>query len=428
MLRCRNCGAEASDWAARCPRCRASLGGALVIEAPAPTVQPEPVPAGPVQPEPVQPEAVPEPPPADGPPGRRLSRWGAPVAVLLVLGLVARVGVVVFHRNIRPPRRRAPALPAPLGWSASPLARYTLVDASSDRVLVVPLDGRPRHPVPGLPAGTPDAMMAVGPSFVVAVSGTVYSVASAVSGTAQRVGPGDGVFPSVWPDVFGYGAGAKGPTGTSTTSLAVASTSSPVPLSLRLPAGYRPVAHLGSDLLVSGPLSATKPMLRLWSLDPSPGGTFTRTFGLSRYVVGTFSTTVAWLAADGCSDQGECPLHITDVVAGTDRTVAPPPDHQGFLPGGAFGPGGGHIATFVAGTPANHPVAQLAIVDAGAATSSVVAGSDVQVGEPRGFATWTPEGAYVLFCGITGGLRAWNLRDGTVLQTDVPASYDIVAF
>src|SRR3981081_3579709 len=44
MLRCSQCGANASDWAARCPRCRASLEGALAAEQPAPPIAPAPAP------------------------------------------------------------------------------------------------------------------------------------------------------------------------------------------------------------------------------------------------------------------------------------------------------------------------------------------------------------------------------------------------
>jgi hypothetical protein len=416
MLRCSQCGADASDWAARCPRCRASLEGAPAAEQPAPAIEPAPAPA--MKPAPGLDPAV------------QRRRVQPKLVAAGLLGVVI-VGAVVGGRALRAGQGKphaghpgATAPPAVLELHPAGLDKYTLVYAGADRVLVRPYAGS-AHGVRGLPAGTPGPLLAVGPSLVVVVSGTVYSVTSAVSGEAARVGPGDAFFPSVWPDFFGYVQGANAPfPGSVTVSLFQLGAREPF-LASRLPAGYRPEAHLGGAFLVSGPQNASQSQLRLWAPEPSPGGRFLRTFGRVHAVVGTSGTTVAWLAQDGCDDAGECPMYITDTSTGVGQAVAPPPGHHGFEGGGAFSPDGRHIAAFVAGASAG---AALAIVDVGAATASLVTASDIEVGEPRGYATWTPDGAYVLFCGISGTLHAWNVTGGVPVDTHAPASYNVVAF
>ncbi len=425
MLRCGNCGAEASDWAGRCPSRRASLDGAVVVEGPAPT---------------------PETPAGQGWSGLSTQegesfdhatepgRWGDPkklVAAGLVLvvalgALVTALALLGRNANRHAAHPAAAAVsPAPSATYAAGLGSYTLVYAD-DPLRVVPLDGRPKHTVRLLPAGAPGPAMAVGDSLAVPVSGTVYSIASPFSDAVTVVGSGDALFPSVYPGVFGVFQRGNLDTGGS-GRVVLERVGGELAPALTLPPGYRPEAHLGAEFLLSGPENGAQRMLRLWQPGPSPAGTFVGTLGRLHAVVGISDTTVAWIATDPCSDV-ECPLHMTDTSTGADRVVLPPPGHHGFEPGGAFSPGGQRIAAFVAGAFDNHPVAQLAMVDVGAATSRVVAGSDVEVGEPRGFATWTPDGVYALFCGGSGNLRAWALRDGTVVGTGAPGSSNIVAF
>lgn len=254
----------------------------------------------------------------------------------------------------------------------------------------------------------------------------LVEVAAPFSGPVAILGPGAGFFPSVWLDVIGMARGVHGPPGGVVTfSLDQLGGTTPLQSSVPMPPGYGPEAHVGSDFLVSGPVGQASTLLRLWR--PVTG--FGTTFGHVRSVMGISGPTVAWISADGCDASNlERPMHLTDVGTGADHVVTPPLRHYGFLLGGAVGPGGSRIAAFVAGGNSQHPSADLAVVDTGDANSTLVPGSEVEVGEPLGYASWTPDAAYVLFCGVKGTLRAWSPDGGPVLDTRQPASYRVLAY
>jgi hypothetical protein len=45
-----------------------------------------------------------------------------------------------------------------------------------------------------------------------------------------------------------------------------------------------------------------------------------------------------------------------------------------------------------------------------------------------GLSAPSPDGAYLLFCGILGTLRAWSVEAGSTFETGAPASYDLLVY
>ncbi len=187
-------------------------------------------------------------------------------------------------------------------------------------------------------------------------AGWAYFLAAPFTGRPRVLVPADRLFPMLWPGVVGVARNlASGAVGVEFIDL-VGGTGAGTPLG-QLPAGYQPVAQF----LAMG----AGGMLRTWAAGSDHGLQLGPTLGRASSLIGTSGTTVAWLAATGCSPEGECPLHVSDTSAGTrgDRIIAPPPGHRGFLSGGALSPDGQTLAAFVAGPDTRQPEAELAIID-----------------------------------------------------------------
>jgi hypothetical protein len=246
------------------------------------------------------------------------------------------------------------------------------------------------------------------------------------------VGPADHLFPALAAGAVGVwlvGTGAASPRlqiealpGTGADSSAVVS----------FPLGVRPMAELTSGILMWDD-PGRGGALRVWRPGTDGGtGTFTRTLGLASALIGTSGDRVAWLSAAGCTSNGECPLHVTDVATGVDVTVAPPPGFAGYLPGGAFSPVTNQAFAVYVFNPVQHAsAARLVLVSLTAAnttrprwTAVLVPEGDVAltVKGPPLSVVWTPDGNHVIFGGDSGRIHDYQLGQTSSFPTEQAAS------
>lgn len=123
-----------------------------------------------------------------------------------------------------------------------------------------------------------------------------------------------------------------------------------------------------------------------------------------------------------------CSLVLSDGDGGHRRTIAPPVQGNGFYLGGAFSPDGRTLATTVSLHPGvSDPDAGLAIVDVRSAMVRMVSGSRFTVGEPIGYATWSPRGTTVFFPAADRAhpdhMRAYKPAEGTLTDLPFPGTY-----
>jgi hypothetical protein len=153
---------------------------------------------------------------------------------------------------------------------------------------------------------------------------------------------------------------------------------------------------------------------------------------------GATSSTIAWLGNECGSGKGiGCSLNFTDSATLQTVGVGVPDGFAQYFGGGGFSPDGRELAVFLSRTNAAvAPAAELAIVDVthptatagvSATPPAVVSGSEVVLGEPRGFAVWTPDGRWVVFGGASGTLLAHREGTADAVQLDVPAFHSLAA-
>jgi hypothetical protein len=155
--------------------------------------------------------------------------------------------------------------------------------------------------------------------------------------------------------------------------------------------------------------------------DPGRGALWNPDTGrmLRRYdqVLAASGTTIAWVAA-ACGPN-PCPVHLSDLAAGTDLQVAVPWPAQPAS--GAFSPDGRHVAVVFGGVDAAGAVTQarVGVIDVAARRLGAVPGA-VLGGRDVGWAvSWSPDGAWLLLSvrvgPVTEQLAAWRPGD-TVLH------------
>ena len=182
----------------------------------------------------------------------------------------------------------------------------------------------------------------------------------------------------------------------------------------RVPAGYAAWQGVGDGLLLlilTGQGSADISRFALWN--PRSGRI------LRRYdrVLAASGTTLAWVAAT-CGPN-RCPVHLSDLAAGTDTQVAVP--WRAAANSGAFSPDGRYLAVVFGSVDAAGAVtaARVGVIDLAARRLLAVPGA-VMGGREVGLAvSWSPDGAWLLVSAslgpLTEQLAAWRPGD-TVLH------------
>lgn len=141
---------------------------------------------------------------------------------------------------------------------------------------------------------------------------------------------------------------------------------------------------------------------------------------------GATSSVVAFTASD-CRTLG-CTLMITRVPNGSPRRIAAPDHAPGFIGGGAFSPNGDQLAVFVdRAHEAYNPGGRLVVVTMATGEATPIVASTVRFGEPYGFATWSPDGNWVYFGGLSPHLKAHYRDTPDAVDLPLPAYYSVVA-
>ena len=167
-------------------------------------------------------------------------------------------------------------------------------------------------------------------------------------------------------------------------------------------------------------------VLAIWY--PSKGTI--RVLGQDAFVIGSYTqpganhSLLAWVDGSGAGlDVNR--LAITDTATMTTRLISSPLSRvfssavsqygsdvaefgSNFLGGGAFSPDGRQLAAFVSAfRPHDWPNAQLVLVNPNTGSVKLIANTLIQIGEPAGWATWSPTGS-----DLFGG----SYREGPVIQ------------
>jgi hypothetical protein len=393
VVRCPGCGEAVSEWAARCPLCRAVLDNAKEIVGP---------------PRPAAVAASPNPNGATGAGGPTEITKGRPDSHRSLPILLAALAAVIIGTVL-----------AVSPWSsrsslsndavAQALDAYTAVYAGSDGVTVVPLNGRASHHDAGAASGTP---LDTAEGIVFIRSGWAYLLPPPFTGSPRALTRADRLFPMIWPGEVGVSRRLDG--GQQIVEFVDLEGGPHADLQVgRLSDGFQPVAQF----LAEGPGGT----LRTWvpgsagdlQLDQNPGR--------AAFIFGTSNSEVAWTSASGCSAEGECPLFLTDGT-GHNNTVVPPPGHLGFLAGGALSPDGRLLASFVSVARAGHREAQLALVDTATLQVTIIPGSVIPLRDRIPAAQWTPDGQFVFFSGPTGRMHVYGPGAAASTTLDIAGS------
>jgi len=190
------------------------------------------------------------------------------------------------------------------------------------------------------------------------------------------------------------------------------------------------------------PLAAVAGGIAIESAHPSPtSGTYglaiwypsrgtIRVLGHDAFVIGSYTrpgsnhSLLAWIDGSGAGADVNR-LAITDTATMTTRLVSSPLGGvfssavsqygsdvaefgSNFLGGGAFSPDGRQLAAFVSAfRPHDWPNVQLVLVNPNTGSVQLIANTLIQIGEPAGWATWSPTGS-----DLFGG----SYREGSVIQ------------
>jgi hypothetical protein len=108
-----------------------------------------------------------------------------------------------------------------------------------------------------------------------------------------------------------------------------------------------------------------------------------------------------------------CPLLLTDLTSRANRQTDAPASSSGFFGGGAFSPDAEQLATFISTShpPTVDPAVELGLVDVTTGALHVVKRSHVPVGEPYGWAGWSPSGRWLIFGGLSDRFLAYRVGD-----------------
>ena len=211
-------------------------------------------------------------------------------------------------------------------------------------------------------------------------------------------------------------------------------------------ASQHPLAAVAGGIAVestrSSPTSGAY-VLAIWY--PSRGTI--RVLGRDAFVIGSYTppganhSLLAWINGSGVGVDVNR-LAITDTATMTTRLISSPlsgvfssavsqygPDvvefGSNFLGGGAFSPDGRQLAAFVSAfRPHDWPNAQLVLVNPNTGSVQLIANTLIQIGEPAGWATWSPTGSDLFGGSYREGpvIQAFALKSGQTQAT--PLTFD----
>jgi hypothetical protein len=194
-----------------------------------------------------------------------------------------------------------------------------------------------------------------------------------------------------------------------------------------IPSGYtldtyapqHPLAAVAGGIVVqSAPAAPDSGVYTLAIWDPTRGSI--RVLGRDAFVIGSYTraganhSLIAWVDASHSWQ-----LAVTDTATLKTRLISSPLQGaipsvgsmdfgQNFVGGGGFSPDGRQLAAFVtAFRPHDWPDAQLVLVNSSTGSVRLIGNTVVQIGEPAGWATWSPSGNELF-----GG----SYREGAVIQ------------
>jgi hypothetical protein len=226
----------------------------------------------------------------------------------------------------------------------------------------------------------------------------------------------------------------------------------------RVPSGYtlntyasqHPLAAVAGGIAVESerpsPETSGSYILAIWN--PTTGTV--RVLGRDAFVIGSYTrpgahhSLLAWIDGSGAGIDYDR-LAITDTATMNTRLISSPQSGVfssavtefgpqvmefggNFVGGGAFSPDGRHLAAFVtAFRPHDWPNAQLVLVDPSTGSVQLIANTVVQIGEPAGWATWSPTGSDLFGGSYREGpvIQAFALKAGQLQAT--PLTFDMNA-
>ena len=310
--------------------------------------------------------------------------------VVAALAAVA-AGTIYAIQTSASGRQRA-ALPADL-------VAERLFIAEPNRTGIYGADGTVVNPINGITAdGYPNQPVVSGSGLVVYVhGGQAYQIPGAGRNAPHHLGAADRVFPASGGAVGLYVGGPLGPGYVEYMSVDGV-VPEPRTGSTQLPVGVTAVARLTDGLLTQ-----SSPLPPSGTVEVSLTRTGSTTvLGVANAVIGTHATTVAWTSC--LAGPMTCSLLLVDTVTVSRQVILPPPGYPDWAQGGGFSPDGSLLAAFVA-TTANPLVLRLAVIRVSTRQATVI-GPPLTVGEQIGSATWSADGRYLFFGGLTGNLHA----------------------
>jgi hypothetical protein len=212
-------------------------------------------------------------------------------------------------------------------------------------------------------------------------------------------------------------------------------------------ASQRPLAAIAGGIAIESehpsPQSSGTYILAIW--DPTTGTV--RVVGRDAFVIGSYTrpganhSLLAWIDGRGAGINDDR-LAITDTATMNTRLISSPQSAVfssavtefgpqimefggNFVGGGAFSPDGRQLAAFVtAFRPHDWPDAQLVLVDPSTGSVRLIANTVVQIGEPAGWAAWSPTGSELFGGSYREGpvIQAFALKAGQVQAT--PLTFD----
>jgi hypothetical protein len=175
-----------------------------------------------------------------------------------------------------------------------------------------------------------------------------------------------------------------------------------------LPSGANVVAEVPRGLLIETHGSFSDPILGISSLRLSILEAHTSVFlGVASAVIGIHGASVAWTTCPA-PRSSNCALHVIDTSSGDARTIPPLAAYSGYAQsGGAFSPNGRMLAAFVPSRrPGGAMVLHLVVENVATGVVSVVAPAVPADARLVGTATWSADGHWLYFGGVSGRLHA----------------------